>query len=181
MQLSIPLKSCPAICIELSVPQSELITSCLIYLHMLWRAHYSLSLRCGKAGFCSAARCSYGPFMGAAHLSFASLPASKPAMTRLPQSSPGTALSAAFLFCCIGFIQCCLPNLNHLLDLPLVLSPFQALIPTPELYFPGAAKAHSCFLRRVALHKRQLPNPRRLHCTAHTHTCNQLHINQDLR
>ena len=146
---------------------------------MLWRTDYSLSLQCAKAKLCSAPHCSYGPFVGTARPSFASLPAGEPAMTDLPQSSPGTALSAAFLFCCFGFIQCCLPILNHMLDLPLVLSPFQALIPTPEVYFPGSPKAHSCYLctrfapllpfRRAALHKRQLPNPRGLH---HAHICN---------
>lgn len=152
---------------------------------------HSLSLRRGKAELCSAPCCSYGPFAGATHPSFSSLHADEPAMTKLPQSSPGTVLSAlstALLFSCLGFVQCGLPNFNHLMDLPLALSSFQALIPTPELYFPAAAKAHSCFLcsclapllpfRRVALHKRQLPNPRGLH---HTHICNQLHMNQDLR
>lgn len=71
--------------------------------------------------------------------------ATEPATTSVLQSSPGETLSTAFLFCCIAFIQHCLPNPRHLLDLPLVLSAFLVLIPTPSCISLGAAKAHSWY------------------------------------
>lgn len=146
--------------------QLNLVISCLIYLHVLWRMDYSPSLWHGKAKLRAVPRRSQP---GEEHHLPFSLP---PAGHQCPvcPRQPTAALPTPVLFCCVSFIQYCLAIFNPLLELSLALSPPQALVPFPLMHLIGSAQVPSPFLRahvavwfcsrllEVRTPQRQLPN-----------------------